>query len=66
MSPSKAKLYRCNACEAGRCAECLDVTRVFLDLDPLCPCTRKGHKGEPHGAPEHVCNSLCEMVNGRT
>ena len=57
------RILRCNACEEGDCENCMDVLRVCIGLDPECPCTRKGHGGEPHGAPEHVCNEICEMVN---
>lgn len=56
--------FQCMACRTGKCVECIDVIRVCLDLEPRCTCTRKNHRGEPHGAPEHVCNEICEMVNG--
>ena len=54
---------RCKACIEGKCSSCLDVARAFLGLDRICPCLRKGHTGEPHGAPDHVCSDVCKMVN---
>lgn len=47
VSVGKQKSLVCNACLVGNCADCADVMRVALSLPAMCPCTRKGHSGEP-------------------